>query len=199
MFHAREHGVWFGAVSCVAASLVSFDAHAQDEEYEEDTTSALEGFFVSPGFVWSWSPRPTDFSGPGVELSAGYSPISGAASYFDAFHVGLVYRGQSYSDAADDFFRHTIAAEAGLPLVGVELGYDTHGAADAVAAFHGVHIAPYLSLGVLYLGPAWTLSGSDSEVAFNLGVKAPWPTGLEVLSTIGYALSFAGADHPAAF
>jgi hypothetical protein len=132
-------------------------------------------------------------------LSAGYSPISGADSYFDAFHLGLVYRGQSYSEAADGFFRHTLAADVGLPLIGVELGYDTHGAAGSVAAFSGVHISPYLSLGIVYVGPAWTLSGSANEVAFNLGIKAPWPTGLELLQTIGYALSFAAADHPATF
>ncbi len=107
-----------------------------------------------------------------MEISAGYylTPLS-LAPDFRSVHLGLVYRGQSYKS---EFGRRTIAAQLGAGYVGVEAGWAWRDGVGVSEPAQGVHISPYVSLGVLYLGPQILLRG-NVEYSFNVGLKFPLP------------------------
>lgn len=127
--------------------------------------------FVSPGAVYSVSPNDGK-DGLGVEVSAGALIWRDSQSFLLTLpHVGAVYRGQHYSGDGVSFGRTTVALEAGVPLLGVELGYGQR-ARDGGGA--GVHVSPYLTaLGMVYLGPQVLLPVDGAKVSWeiNVGVK----------------------------
>ncbi|MFO0671128.1 MAG: hypothetical protein U0235_16120 [Polyangiaceae bacterium] len=128
--------------------------------------------FVSPGVVYSVSPNDGK-DGLGVEVSAG-ALVWGNSPGSDLLalpHFGGLYRGQHYSGEGVSFGRTTIALEAGIPILGVELGYG-HRARDGGGS--GVHVSPYITaLGMAYAGPQILVPVDGAKVSWeiNVGVK----------------------------
>jgi hypothetical protein len=181
---ARKAALAAGAFASAIAAPSA--AHASDD---------MPRWFVSPGVVWSWGQYPGGAIGKGVEVSGGYARLSGGDSFFHLFHVGGVVRSQWYDGDAGSFRRDTFAIEGGFPFVGLELGYAMRGAAGAYAASSGPHAAPYLSIGVFYVGPQFLFTSDRPEVAFNMGIKLPLPH--SILVPIGIANgSLTGSGRP---
>jgi len=129
--------------------------------------------FISPGLVWSWSTHPTHDHGRGFELSGGYEP----KHFIHHLDLGLVYRYQSYGDA---FSRSTYATQVnyvGPGGVGLEAGWATRTGIAGAANIGGLHLQPFVSVGILYLGEQILIptNGAKVEWATNLGLKFPLP------------------------
>jgi len=133
--------------------------------------------YVSPGVVVSWATSPDTSAGAGFEISAGYTSLT--SNLLTMLHFGGVYRAQDNDAGSSGHYgRHTIALEGGVGLFGVELGYAFRDEFLKARATSGLHLMPYVSIGILYLGPQFlvpiTTSG-NVEFAFNLGIKVPLP------------------------
>jgi hypothetical protein len=168
-----------------ACALFAREARA-DDTWIVDT-------FVSPGVVVSWATSPDTSAGAGFEISAGYAQI--ARPGFFVPHVGAVYRAQGNdAGSSGSYGRHTIALEGGVALLGMELGYAFRDGFAKAPATSGLHVMPYLAIGVLYFGPQLLIpvaTASDVEVAFNLGIKAPLP---QIVLLPLLAVSLSGAN-----
>lgn len=147
--------------------------------------------FVSPGAVFSWSTSPDTASGAGFEISAGYVDIETKGFWMPS--VGAVYRVQNYDTGTyGSFGRHTIALEGTVALFGLEAGYayrDTFGPPGRFPGHSGLHLMPFFTLGLVYVGPQILIPfDGKPEFSFNLGLKLPLPHAV-VLPIMAAAMS----------
>lgn len=165
----------------ISLALLSAVASASRGARAEDAaTVALHGW-VAPGLVSSWVASRDEARGLGFELSAGTwvksSVWSPTAPVFAgrALGVGGVFRAQRYDGDDGGYGRRTLAGELAWGPLGIELGYAGRGATASLQAAHGVHVSPYLSLGVLYVGPQFLVAPWDGARGFevNVGLKLP--------------------------
>ncbi len=151
---------------------------------------------ASPGYVYADAGTATAH---GFELGAHWLR-AGTPLGFGAF--GQVQR---YSDRS---VRLAGGAQATVSVLGLELGYAHRGEGErsigpiltTVGHTSGVHVAPFVSLGFVYVAYRWTIPvergappAHGAERAFTVGVKVPIPVdgdllrGLEgVLAPLGH-------------
>lgn len=176
---SRPVRVSTSAGCAVVVCTLALDAHAEDLD-------AWAGTFVNPGAVWLLADGPVAASGPGFELSAGYTWLlrgDGVEKFFMP-HVGGVFRVQEITedDDAPGLGYLVAGVEGGASVLGVELTYVRRGqAADdrplVLPRQEGLGVSPYLSLGVFTIGPQWIFpvsgKGGDPELGLNVGIKLP--------------------------
>jgi hypothetical protein len=144
--------------------------------------------FLVPGYIHSetWGDEPA--SGNGVELTYDYYPVlqsPGAPGYA----VGLLGQWERYQAPGHD--RFAIGGQVMAPFYGLELAYAQRAASGDRLTTHGVHVAPFVSLGALSLAIRATIPVSamernyGTEFGFTLGVKIP-----VLLHGEGFDLSF---------
>ena len=159
---------WMLAATITAAAMAA--PHA----------AQAEGIGVfSPGVLYSavWGRAPTD--GFGLELSYAYHPRNTST-----FSVGAFTQAQANTDGS---FRIGGGAQVGWQVFGLELGWAQRTGNDQFAGAGGVHIAPYLSVGVVLVALRFTLPLADEapnhptvlgapEMALTVGLKLPFRT-----------------------
>lgn len=146
-------------------SLASTEAHA-------------EGIWVSAGYIGSLVGGETTAAGHGVELSSMYT-----ASSRDSVGFGLFGQAQHYS-GSPGHGRYALGVQA-WGLVGLELGWAYRSGNGVNGATSGLHVGPYVSIGLLYAGFRITVPvaheaaapGYGYEAAVTLGIKLPFPLG----------------------
>lgn len=178
---------------------------ATREARADELTEQLLRLWVSPGVVHGWSARDAaPARGWGFELSAGKlygSPTKPTA-------LGLVYRGHSFAREKDDvsFTRRTVAAEVVVQYAGLELGWGSRGAQPDLAAARGLHVMPFLTMGVFYVGAEGLVATSGPRGAWDVvvGLKLPLSAlpvamaGVGGMTAGGRPLGVAGAARVAA-
>jgi hypothetical protein len=120
-----------------------------------------------------------------VAGSQGGSAVGGEASYTYFPERGPPPVGFGAFVQVQAYPSDTVRTAAGGQLVysifGAELGWAYRSSDGVHAGMHGIHVAPFISLGVLHIATRGTLalSGGDphwaSEFAFTIGLKAPFP------------------------
>ena len=187
---AKRHLVALAASTLAIASARS--ARAEDP---------LLTAFVSPGIVWSWAQGRLPSHGMGFEISAGTwlrgppsPPLLTLTS--NTLLVGAVFRTQGYDGTGGSYGRRTIAAEVGYSILGVEVGYAARQATAEGGAISGLHLAPFVSLGFLYVGTQYVVpvGATNGPVGYeiNLGLKLP----LTPLLLLGGMGSMTGGGRP---
>lgn len=156
--------------SAIAAAVVAAASPARaGEPAERDQSVTL----VIPGYLFSTMAGPVPVRGHGVELSVVHIP--NVTKYAG---VGVVGQLQSYGGS---HLRTALAAEVVWELLGLELGWALRRSDGAHPAQHGLHVAPYVSLGLVSFAWRTTLpfdrrdGGYGFETGFALAVKLPVP------------------------
>ncbi|MBI5514655.1 MAG: hypothetical protein HY909_12845 [Deltaproteobacteria bacterium] len=132
--------------------------------------------FLSPALVYSnvWGRSPAH--GVGAELAYSYHPRAARRLVLGAFTQGQVY--------TDGSLRFAGGLQTGYGPFGVELGLAHRTGTDDFRASTGLHVAPYLSLGVLSVALRFTVPLNDTQGAPNSGV-ASLGQGPETALTLG--------------
>lgn len=147
-----------GVLSAGAAALVVEDAHA--EERDPSVT------FVTPGYLFSAVAGHVPAYGHGFELSV--------LHFFDTTTyrgLGVVGQIQSYNGS---HLRVATALEGAYGIFGVELGWAMRRSDGEHASQHGVHVTPYVSIGVVSVGVRTTVPIGGGDAAYG------WETGLSL-------------------
>jgi len=128
---------------------------------------------VSPGYLYGAMAGHVPARGHGVELSVVHVP------HVEKFiGVGLVGQLQSYNGT---HLRTALAGEVIWEMLGLEVGWAYRRSDSVHAAQHGLHIAPFVSIGVLSLAWRTTIPATTSDDAYGfesglaLAVKLPIP------------------------
>jgi hypothetical protein len=150
------------ALAGASATLaLGFPARADD-----DTSHWLSG-----GFLYSSVHGDSPANGYGAELSYTLTPPLPLVA------VGGFAQAQAYAGDAPTHGRFAFGVLGGS-FVGFELGIAHRAAAGDFDSTTGIHVAPYLSSGVLSLATRWTIapwsSGHGSEFALSFALKYPW-------------------------
>ncbi len=157
------------ASALAAAAFAATSPAAAREPAARDESITL----VSPGYLFSTMAGPVPVRGHGVELSVVHIPNVTKYAGF-----GVVGQLQSYGGS---HLRTALAAEVVYELLGLELGWALRRSDGAHPAQHGLHVAPYVSLGIVSFAWRTTLPIDDRdggygwETGFALAVKLPVP------------------------
>lgn len=176
------------ALCCAVTAAVMLGARAANAG-----EMAWTKVFVSPGAVFSWSTSPDTAAGAGFELSAGWVNMDAKGFWMPV--VGGLWRVQGYDTGTyGSYGRHTIGLEGSLGIFGLEagVGYRTGFGQGRFPERVGLHLSPYLTLGVLYAGPQILITDGKPEFAFNLGVKLPLPHAILLPIVIAAMSGFRG-------
>jgi hypothetical protein len=132
--------------------------------------------FLSPALLYSnvWGRSPAH--GVGAELTYSYHPRAARHLVLGAFTQGQVY--------TDGSLRFAGGIQTGYGPFGVELGLAHRTGTGDFSATTGLHVAPYLSLGVLSVALRFTVPLQDVAGAPNSGVP-PLGQGPETALTLG--------------
>lgn len=146
-----------------------------------DGMDALLHLWISPGVVASWSTTPPSTHGFGFELSGGWAAREGSPTW------GGVFRTQGYSGDGPSFRRETYALQGTYMFFGAEAGWARRGAMGGEGVKWGFHVSPFMTAGVLYIGPQVLVpaEGGRSELQFNVGLKLPLSPGFFVMGNLG--------------
>lgn len=128
------------------------------------------------GFVWSRH----DFAfAYGAEAS--YSAWLDRHSALGAFVQAQSYELEHGRYAAGVQANLPALGSGGTPILGFELGYAQRERAEGYARTHGVHLAPFVSMGLVHLATRATIAvapsrgGHGHEFAVVLALKLPIP------------------------
>lgn len=123
---------------------------------------------VVPGYLHTWSTGPRTWTDRGAELSVVHAPYG--LERWQGF--GLLGQLQRH----DEGVRGAIAAEVFYSMFGLEAGWAVR-TSDA-GAQHGLHLAPFVSVGFLSIAVRSTIalgSGTGSELGLAVALKLPIP------------------------
>ena len=153
--------------SLVGAAIVSTAGAARADEPDNTVT------LVIPGYLFGAIAGAAPARAHGAELTLLH--VTNVDKYTG---IGLVGQAQSYDGS---HLRVAVAAEATWACFGLELGWAMRRSDGAYATQHGIHVAPYLSLGLVSLAVRTTVpvfgdtNAYGWELGFVLGLKLPIP------------------------
>jgi hypothetical protein len=176
------------ASAAVLALVTASSTSRANDMFSLDPYSARHHTFVSAGPIGDVgghlgheAPGTGVVLAGGLELSVVNWPGSQPIIDDDRFAFG----GFAQIEAAehDGHARGALGLEANYLFVGAELGASLEQASGPYASSVGVHVAPYLTLGIIYVAlrvevPFAATSGGPTYgpgLAFVLGLKAPVP------------------------
>lgn len=165
----------------VRASILAAVGLSPSPARAGDGMETLLHLWISPGVVASWSTTPASTHGFGFELSGGWATRDGEAT------LGGVFRTQGYAGDGPSFRRETYAFQGTYMFFGTEAGWARRGAMEGEAAKWGFHVSPFMTAGVLYIGPQVLvpMEGGRTELQFNVGLKVPLSAGFFAMGSIG--------------
>lgn len=163
------------AVAVLGTALACSSSSKAESRSPPDASAADPVYGVgSVGFLYSRVFGDDGGNAVGGEASYTYFPDPGPpVSGFGAF-----FQAQAYPQ---DTARFALGAQFVHSVLGAELGWAYRSGGGAHDATHGLHVAPFLSLGVIHVAPRVTIAfGSGdrswgSEFALTFGLKAPFP------------------------
>lgn len=135
--------------------------------------------FLLPGVTYvGWQPVRNDgvreaSSGAGVELSLA------------RWITGGVYVGGVAHAEKLDRYRTAVGIEGGYQMVGLEASIARDFATDALASQWSLQIAPYASIGMLYVAPRWIIALDRRSRKDTPGDGAMLVIGLKIPINIG--------------
>jgi hypothetical protein len=173
------------AIASAAAVGLSLSGQAQAQEDWENDEDIEEqdgaGGFINPGILTSAVIGRSPAIAAGGEVSFLHRP----GWFPPGCHCGVGAFGQvqRYFSEGGAHTRVAAGVQAGGP-VGVELGLAYRGANDKFKSTTGVHVAPYVSIGIVSLALRLTMpieadprKTHGFEAALAVGVKVPIPYG----------------------
>jgi len=124
--------------------------------------------YVSPGFAYSWVNyrQSHSNSGGGPELSYILYP-----DHWNTFGIGGFARYLTYGDITAG-----LQAVGGNGILGMELGYTRSSGDNGFRGAHCLHVAPFFSLGIVYLALALSLPVSRMGVPSQTNLGNGWST-----------------------
>ncbi|MBL8714459.1 MAG: hypothetical protein JNL79_00575 [Myxococcales bacterium] len=153
------------AVPCLGLTALALMGPASARADEDRSLTA-----VVPGYLHTWSTGRRTWTDRGAELSVVHAPYG--LERWQGF--GLLGQLQRH----DEGIRAAVAAEVFYSAFGLEAGWAVRTSADG--AQHGLHLAPFFSVGFLSVALRTTFalgsgSGTGNEVGLALGLKLPIP------------------------
>ena len=124
--------------------------------------------YVSPGFAYSWVNYRNSISksGGGPELSYILYP-----DQWNAFGIGGFARYLTYGDITTG-----LQAVGGGGFLGMELGYTHRSSSNGYLGAHCLHVAPFFSLGIVYIALALTIPVSTIGDPPQTNLGHSWST-----------------------
>jgi hypothetical protein len=136
---------------------------------------------MTVGFVYSHGWGDTTVDGLGAEASVSIYPVDNGVNF------GFFAQGQGYNAAAGAsltqeaqegglFGRTAVGTQLAWGGFGMEMGWAYVSDVSGLPAYHGLHIAHFLSAGILMVAPRFTIPvGSEraTEFALTVGLKLP--------------------------